>query len=46
MPVGPWLGEQVDTLLTDYPIIFSKQCDFSIFDPAIVLSDAQVNLRC
>ncbi|KAJ1473533.1 hypothetical protein T484DRAFT_3333357 [Baffinella frigidus] len=34
-------GKAVDTLLTDYPVIFSKQCDFSIFDPAIVLSDAQ-----
>jgi hypothetical protein len=34
---------QVDTLLTDYPTITTKQCDFSIFDQQIVLSDAQAS---
>ena len=34
-------GQAVDTLLLDYPRIFSQGCDFSIFSPEIMLRDTQ-----
>eukprot|EP00960_Hanusia_phi_P029369 747919-Hanusia_phi.AAC.1 len=34
-------GKAVDTLLSDYPTIFSESCDFSVFHPSIILRDTQ-----
>ena len=34
-------GKAVDTLLSDYPTIFTESCDFSIFHPSITLRDTQ-----
>ena len=34
-------GAAVDTLLNDYPTLFERSCDFSIFTEEIVLEDVQ-----
>eukprot|EP00287_Rhodomonas_sp_CCMP768_P007839 CAMPEP_0196731582 /NCGR_PEP_ID=MMETSP1091-20130531/11248_1 /TAXON_ID=302021 /ORGANISM="Rhodomonas sp., Strain CCMP768" /LENGTH=246 /DNA_ID=CAMNT_0042074725 /DNA_START=238 /DNA_END=974 /DNA_ORIENTATION=+ len=34
-------GQAVDTLLADYPTIFTRACDFSIFHSSVQLQDSQ-----